>query len=242
MTEEKKTVFITQARTCSTRLPGKVMKRIGDTTVLSCFLQRSFRCSSLSKICVATTNNGADDSLAAQIRAEFPQVHITRGSEEDVLSRYVQAAEETGAEVIVRVTSDCPYFDWNLVDRCVAVLKEGKADAVRTVRGAFPIGLDVEVFTRRALETAHAKAKTPFEREHVGPYIFDTHSFEFSLHWMENTGAPWPECRLTLDYPEDLLLLERLYNEVGPMADTEEYRLFLLGNPEIAAVNLMHPH
>ena len=242
MTDGKKIVFITQARTGSTRLPGKVIKKIGNTTVLSWFLQRSFRCSVLSKICVGTTNNEADDSLVAQIKGEFPQIHITRGSEEDVLSRYAQAAEETEAEVIVRVTSDCPYFDWNLIDRCVAALIELEVDAVRTLRSDFPIGLDVEVFTRSALETAHKKASYPYEREHVGPYIFDTHASEFSLHWMNNSGPQWPECRLTLDYPEDFLLMEKLYNEVGLTAPSEEYRLFLLSHPEVAKINLTYPH
>lgn len=242
MTIEKKTVFITQARTGSTRLPGKVMKKIGNRTVISWFLQRSFRCSALSKICVATTNNEADDSLVAQIKGEFPQVHITRGSEEDVLSRYAQAAEETGADVIVRVTSDCPYFDWNLVDRCVVALTELRFDAVRTLRNDFPIGLDVEVFNRSALETAHKKASTPYEREHVGPYIFDTHASEFSIHWMKNSGPLWPECRLTLDYAEDFMLLEKLYNEVGPTAPSEEYRLYLISHPEVAQINLTYPH
>lgn len=242
MTDGKKTVFITQARTGSTRLPGKVMKEIGNRTVISWFLQRSFRCSSLSKICVATTNNKADDSLAAKIKAEFPQVHITRGSEEDVLSRYAQAAEETKAEVIVRVTSDCPFFDWNLVDSCVAALIDRKVDAVRTLRNGFPIGLDVEVFNRSALETAHKKTSTPYEREHVGPYIFDTHASEFTLHWMNNSGPRWPECRLTLDYPEDFLLMEKLYNEVGPTAPSEEYRLYLISHPEVAQINLTYPH
>ena len=234
-------VFITQARSGSTRLPGKVMKAVAGKSVLYWFLRRALLCRSVSSVCVATTVNPNDDELAAHVAAELPEVCVVRGSEEDVLSRYMLAAERTGADIIVRVTSDCPFFDWNLVDRCVEVLKDKKADAVRTLRSDFPIGLDVEVFTRETLRKAHENASDPFEREHVGPYVFQTHSSEFAKQWVDNTGDPWPECRLTLDYPEDFALLERLYAEPGPLASAKEFRTFLTERPEVAGLNLDAP-
>jgi len=238
MTVAPRVVFITQARTGSTRLPDKVMKVVEGKSVLHWFLKRALRCATLSAVCVATTEHPHDDCLAAYVRAEFPDVHVARGSEQDVLSRYILAARETDADIIVRVTSDCPFFDWDLTDRCVRTLIEKKADAVRTLRGYFPIGLDVEVFTRHALETAQRNADEPAEREHVGPYIFQTHSEEFAIHWVKNEGPDWPECRLTLDYPEDFELVQKLYAEVGPEAPAGEYRRFLKVHPEVAESNL----
>lgn len=235
-------VLITQARTGSTRLPGKILKEVLGKKVIHWFLRRALKCESVSKVCAATTTNPADDYLVALLRNELPEVLVARGPEEDVLARYELSAKETDAGVVVRVTSDCPFFDWKLVDRCVERLKSARADAVRTVRGDYPIGLDVEVYTRRTLQTAHERAVDPFEREHVGPYVFQTHSSEFDLEWVSNEDEPWPECRLTLDYPEDFLLLEKLYFEVGPEAPAEEYRVFLTAHPEIARINLMRSH
>lgn len=241
MNGKNNVVLITQARSGSTRLPGKVLKEVADKSVLYWFLRRALKCESVSEVCVATTVNPIDDALAAHVAAELPEVRVVRGSEEDVLSRYMLAAEETNADIVVRVTSDCPFFDWNLVDRCVEVLKEKRADAVRTLRSDFPIGLDVEVFARETLRKAHENASDPFEREHVGPYVFQTHSPEFVVEWVGNPEAPWPECRLTLDYPEDFALLERLYAEPGPLAPAEEYKMFLTEHPEVAGVNLNAP-
>lgn len=240
MIEGGKVVFITQARTGSTRLPGKVMKVVEGQTVLYWFLKRAQKCKTPSMLCVATTDGPADDILAEHVRTGFPAVHITRGSEQDVLSRYSLAATETSADIIIRVTSDCPFFDCELVDRCVNTLVEKNADAVRTLRGDFPLGMDVEVFTRGALETASRNAVNPAEREHVGPYIYQTHSSEFNIEWIKNEGPQWPECRLTLDYPEDFDLLERLFSEVGPLASAWEYRQFLSEHPDVAMLNGMH--
>ena len=221
----------------STRLPGKVMKIVEGQTVLYWFLKRAQKCGTPSLICVATSENPADDVIVEHVREHFPDVHITRGSEQDVLSRYMQAARETCADVIIRVTSDDPFLDWDLVDRCVNRLIEKKADAVRTIQGDFPVGLDVEVFTSQALEKAHRNAKDPFEREHVGPYIFKTHVSEFAIEWVGNEGKPWPECRLTLDYPEDFELVRHLYREVDPLATVDKFKNYINENPEICRIN-----
>lgn len=239
--KKPKVVFITQARMSSTRLPGKVMKVVGGQTVLYWFLKRAQKCKTPSKICVATTENSADDPIVEHVQKHFPDIRIIRGSEQDVLSRYAIAASETDADIIIRVTSDCPLMDWDLVDKCVNTLIEKKEDAVRTLSEHFPVGLDVEVFTRQALEIANKNAAIPEEREHVGPYIYKTHAEEFKIDWIENDGPPWPECRLTLDYPEDFKLLERLLSEVGPMSPAEKYRQFLSGHSEVAILNGMHP-
>lgn len=235
--KKPRVVFITQARMSSTRLPGKVMKIVEGQTVLYWFLKRAQKCKTADLICVATTENSADDAIVEHVQKHFPEIHITRGSEQDVLSRYALAARETNADIIIRVTSDCPFMDWDLVDQCVNTLIEKKVDAVRTIKDDFPIGLDVEVFTRQALETAHENAKDPAEREHVGPYIYRTHPEEFHIEWVGNEGAPWPECRMTLDYPEDFEFMKQLFGGTSPLASSEEYIKFLIKNPEVACIN-----
>lgn len=222
--KKPKVVFITQARMGSTRLPGKVMRIVEGQTVLYWFLKRAQRCKTPDLICVATTENHADDAIVEHVEKHFPGIHITRGSEQDVLSRYALAARETNADIIIRVTSDCPFMDWDLVDQCVNTLIEKKVDAVRTIKDDFPIGLDVEVFTRQGLETANKKAADQAEREHVGPYIYRTHAEEFKIKWIENEGPPWSKCRLTLDYAEDFEFVKKLYAEVGAEASIKKYR------------------
>ncbi len=214
------------------------MKSVAGRPVLFWVLKRALKSSCCDHFCVATTTSDSDDEICSFVTSEFPSVHLTRGSERDVLVRYWQAILETKADIIVRITSDDPFLDPFLIDQCVNVLRSTSADAVRTVSGDYPVGLDVEVYTRRTLQTAHEKAGDLFEREHVGPYVFQTHSSEFTIEWVHNEGKPWPQCRLTLDYAEDFLLLEKLYAAVGPEASAEEYRLFLSAHPEIAGINL----
>lgn len=235
-------VFITQARSGSTRLPGKVLKKVLGRSLLEWFLARARRAACTS-LCVATTTNEADDGLAALVRKEG-DVHLTRGSEADVLGRYVQAASETEADVIVRVTSDCPFFDWHLVDRAVEILVRTGAEAVRTGYGAYPLGLDVEVYSRQALERVEREAKDRAEREHVGPYLFRNHPDLFDVKWLVPGAdeSPWPDCRLTLDYPEDLAFVESLFAAVSPLAEADDYRRYLLVHPEIVTLNGHLPH
>ena len=230
-------VFITQARMGSTRLPGKVMKSVNGFPILYWFLKRSFKANYVNKWVVATSVNFQNDPLADFVKDHFPDCHVTRGSESDLLSRYKQAAEETDADVIVRVTSDCPFLDWALMDDCISRFLSDKCDALRTLRSNFPIGLDVEIFSRDCLEKADREAEKPEEREHVGPYVFNNPDV-FNICWLANQGEVWPECRLTLDYQEDLDLIKILYSRVGPLSEANDFRKYLNDHPEIARINL----
>src|SRR6056297_560861 len=129
-----KVVFITQARMGSTRLPGKIMNEYKGKPLLYWFMMRAVKAKSIDQFVVATTINKSDRKICDYTNSEFPEVHITRGSEEDVLSRYAQAAYETNADVIVRVTSDCPFLDWQLIDSCVERFEDEDCDALRTIR------------------------------------------------------------------------------------------------------------
>ena len=239
---ELNAVFITQARMGSSRLPGKVMRRIAGEPLLFWFLKRAMEVRCCSRVCVATGASVENDEIDFFVGRRFPEVHVTRGSEDDVLARYWKAVCETDADVVVRVTSDDPFFDPLLVARCVAVLKERGADAARTRRADFPVGLDVEVFKRETLRIAFEKATDALEREHVGPYVFQTHSADFKIEWVGNDGVEWPRCRLTVDYPEDFEFVEKVFSEVGALASSDEYRDYLSSHPEIVVINAMHAH
>jgi spore coat polysaccharide biosynthesis protein SpsF len=234
-----KVVFITQARMGSTRLPGKIMNKYKGKPVLYWFMKRAFNAKSINQFVIATTTNNHDNEISDFVNSEFPEVHVTRGNEEDVLSRYAQAADETNADIIVRVTSDCPFLDWQLVDSCVERFKDEDCDALRTLRSNLPIGLDVEVFSRKALNQANEEAVRNYDREHVGPYIFDNEDI-FKIHWYKSMDFNWPKCRLTLDYPEDLELVKYLYEKIGPLAASWKFGQYLSSHPEVAEINLKY--
>ena len=211
------TGVIIQARTTSTRLPGKVLKELpwgSGITALGQVIRRLKRASSLDRIIVATTENREDEAIVEIARKE--KVHYFRGSEKDVLSRYYYAAKENGLDTVVRVTSDCPCIDPDFIDRVVEELFESGMDYV-SYSGArrFPRGLDGEAFTMKALERNFIEAKKDFEREHVTPYIYMTGQFRLKrLDAPEEFSAP--EIRVTLDTIEDYALLCTVYDYLYP--------------------------
>ncbi|MDA8170585.1 MAG: glycosyltransferase family protein [Nitrospiraceae bacterium] len=208
---------IIQARTASTRLPAKILKNLpygSGVSVLEQVIRRLKRAASLDRIIVATTENPEDDAIVELARKE--NVPYFRGPEKDVLARYYQAAKENGLEVIVRVTSDCPCIDPEVVDLVVKDISESGADyASNSLKRTYPHGLDTEVFTMAALERSFKEAKKKFEREHVTPYIYMTGQFQ-----IRNVEVPEeffaPEIRITLDTMEDYALLCAVYDYLYP--------------------------
>ena len=185
-----RTVAIVQARMGSARLPGKVLMDIGGSAMLDRVLERTSRSTLLDEVLVATTTEAADDELSAYCRKRGWRCF--RGSQFDVLDRYLKAARLAKAEVIVRVTGDCPLIDGGLVDEAIQTLLAGSADAARTPAAdrptaydfvanrlpppwtrTYPIGLDVEVCTVGSLERAWKEAAEPQQREHVMPYLYE---------------------------------------------------------------------
>ncbi|MDD2621248.1 MAG: glycosyltransferase family protein, partial [Syntrophomonadaceae bacterium] len=166
------TVIIVQARMNSSRLPGKILKRVLDKTLLEYQLERLQRVKSADNLVVATTVNNSDDpvvELCKQLGVSY-----YRGSEEDVLSRYYYAAREYNAEALVRITADCPLIDPQVVDRVIAYYLRhmDSCDYVSNVsQRTYPRGMDTEVFTFSMLEEAHINALEISEQEHVTPYI-----------------------------------------------------------------------
>jgi spore coat polysaccharide biosynthesis protein SpsF len=203
-----RTIGIIQARMGSTRLPGKVLAKIGDKSMLARVVIRSRQASTLDSITVATTTESTDDAIVRE--CERLGVPSFRGNPEDVLDRYYSAATKNGAEEVVRITSDCPFLDPPIVDQIVGLLHQNRADyASNTVERTFPLGLDAEAFTFQALQTAWKEAKKPFERAHVTPYIWQRPD-RFRIRQVK-ADADYHAHRWTVDTPEDLEFARATY-------------------------------
>ncbi len=203
---------IVQARMGSRRLPGKVLRAIGPKTMLERVLDRAARARSVERVVVATTLESPDDQVERVARGSGCAVF--RGSTEDVLDRYYRAALEFQAEVVVRITADCPLVDPDLIDSAVELLESSGADYASNARprSSFPDGCDVEAFRFGALERAWREAQLASEREHVTPYIWKNPEL-FRLASFE-APAGFSQVRLTVDRPADLEFMERLFEQV----------------------------
>lgn len=234
-----KTVAIIQARMGSTRLPGKVMKKILDKTVLEHVVTRVKQAKEIDEIVIATTVKDDDNVIVEE--AKRLRVKFFRGSEEDVLSRYYYAAKENGADVVVRITSDCPLIDPRIVDEIVKSYKNNKYDLVTNAgsnlsQRTYPRGLDTEVFAFKELEDAYMKAKETYQREHVTPFIYENSD---NIFYYKN-DADYSKHRWTLDTEEDFELITKIYNRL--YKDNHNFYFndiirFLEKNPDLVKIN-----
>jgi spore coat polysaccharide biosynthesis protein SpsF len=206
-----KVVAIIQARMGSTRLPGKVLKDLEGRTVLARVVERLRRASLIDELLIATTDHATDDVIVEEGRR--CGVAVFRGDEDDVLDRYFRAAQSAKAEVVVRITSDCPLIDPEITDKTIRAFLDQRPDyASNSLHRTYPRGLDTEVMTVRALERAWSAAREPYQRVHVTPYIYQ-HPGEFKL--LSVTGEEdHSEHRWTLDTPEDLAFLRAVYSRM----------------------------
>tara|TARA_B100000965_G_scaffold363853_2_gene347014 strand:+ start:53231 stop:53938 length:708 start_codon:yes stop_codon:yes gene_type:complete len=223
----------------STRLPGKVLRPIVGKASLHHQIARIQRAADLDGVIVATTVNASDDPIVRL--ADDLGIPCFRGDEHDVLGRFQNAIAATDAKVVVRLTGDCPLTDPSIIDHIIRARSDSNADyASNTLERSYPIGMDVEAFTREALEQADRSAETNDEREHVTPYIYRNPEL-FTLH---NVVAPdsarLPDLRLTLDTEEDLRLItavfEALYPE-NPLFSLGDILAFLVQNPDLRNIN-----
>ncbi len=211
-------VCISQARMTSSRLPGKVLMPAAGKPLLAHHLERLARCRRVDAVVLATTGNAADDPVADLARRMGAGVF--RGSEDDVLGRFAGAAAAAGAEVVVRVTADCPLIDPALIDRVVERFLAGRDEAPPVAYAAidtnrFPRGLDAEVVARGALDAAAAEAADPAEREHVTPFIYRRPE-RFRMAPALAPDGPLPPYRLCVDVPDDYELVRRVLEALPP--------------------------
>jgi spore coat polysaccharide biosynthesis protein SpsF len=203
-----KVVAIVQARMGSTRLPGKVLKDLAGETMLARVVERLHGTRLINEVLIATTDRPADDAIVAECRKV--SVAVSRGDQDDVLDRYFRAAQLMKADVVVRVTSDCPLLDPEITDKTIAAFLEARPDYASNVMvRTYPRGLDTEVMSFDALARAWRRASKAYEREHVTPYIYE-HSEEFKL--LSVTGdLDYSGYRWTVDTPEDMEFVQAIY-------------------------------
>lgn len=224
----------------SSRLPGKVLMEICGKPIIAHLCERIQSSQLLTEIVIATTTEIADDAIAEFCSGN--NIHCFRGSQYDVLDRYYRAAMIYDADVIVRLTADCPLLDGELVDSVVQAFLDQKVDFAANRlpppwKRTFPIGLDIEIASFAALEEAWNKADQVFEREHVMPYLYNQPG-RFKTLLLQNE-RDYGTRRWTVDTPQDLELMDTIFTHFKPRTDFswKEVLFFLDNNPEIEQLN-----
>ncbi len=234
-----KITAIVQARIGSTRLPGKILKELSGKSVLWHVVNRLSHSKLCNKIVIATTTEPEDDVVENYcVENNFPYY---RGSSENVLSRYYETAKVFGAEIIIRITSDCPLIDPEIIDKMLEqfLSEKSKIDYMSNVfPRMFPRGLDTEIFTCDALEISFNNAVNQNDLEHVTPYIYQ-HPEKFKIKNFAN-DKDLSFHRWTIDTTEDYELIKSIYNKLY-----ESGKIFLLNDilklfdehPELIKIN-----
>lgn len=201
-------VAIVQARMGSSRLPGKTIADVAGRPLLLHVVERVQSARRVDKVVVATTDQSSDDPIASLCQLEG--IQYFRGSEDDVLDRVYRTAQANTADIVVRITADCPLIDPAVIDKVIARFQVGDCDYVSNVlRYTYPDGLDTEAFSFAALERAWREAKKPSEREHVTPYL---RMEKFRVANVESESpVPLGKYRWTVDHPADLEFVRRIY-------------------------------
>ena len=210
-----KVVAIVQARMGSTRLPNKVMRHISDIPMIELLLSRLAKAKEVDQIIVATSIDERNIPLVTHVRKLG--YACEQGSENDVLDRYVHAAKAHQADIVVRITGDCPVVDPELVDKVIRGFKAANVDYFSNIDPpTYPDGLDIEVFTFKALEKASIETTDPFDREHVTPYLRKPGKYKTeSMHHSEDLSA----LRWTVDEHADFEVIEKVFKYFHPKID-----------------------
>ncbi len=263
-----KVVAIIQARMASSRLPEKVLLDISGQPMLQRVVTRTSRASRVDHVLVATTTDPSDDAVAAFCEAQ--NIAYTRGSQFDVLDRYYQAAQQSSADVVVRVTADCPAIDPALIDDAIATLLGTSTQTGCTsdfdfvanrlpppFHRSFPIGLDVEVCTFAALKRAWQEGREPVHREHVMPYLYEGVKLARATAGLETGKSPhgfrvgllnhmpdYGSLRWTVDTPDDLQFMREVYARFNGRDDFSWQELLALvqREPALQAINSAVQH
>lgn len=240
-----KVTAIMQVRTGSTRFPNKVLKEILGKSMLEHTIERVKKAKLIDEIIIATTTERQDDIIEKW--ANDNGLKCYRGSTEDVLDRYYQAAKKFKVDPIVRLEPDDPLKDPTVVDKIIKFYLDNKDKldyASNTIKSTFPEGQDVEIFSFAALERAWTEAKKSSEREHVTPYIWN-HPDKFRLANVVHEGENLAHLRWTVDYPDDLEFVRQVYARLykkGKIFSMQDILDLLKKHPELAKINEGHAH
>jgi spore coat polysaccharide biosynthesis protein SpsF len=238
-------IAIIQARMGSSRLPGKVLKNICGRPMLEWVVQRAKRSTLISELVVAITSDPLDDVLEGYCQDQ--SIPYFRGSSADVLDRYIQAARKFHADVIVRLTADCPFIDPDLIDQTLSAFFKSGADFAANrlpppYHRTFPIGLDVEVASMSALEKTWENASALFEREHVMPYIYqhlDLFRIKIIDYFIDYGAYRW-----TVDTNKDLEFIQAVANAMDCGLDFSWLDVIelLKAHPDLMKINAQVKH
>ncbi|MED4730251.1 glycosyltransferase family protein [Aneurinibacillus migulanus] len=231
-----KTIIIMQARMGSSRLPGKVLKKLGDTVVLDYDLSRCRQMKPVEDVIVATSTLDQDEPIVDWCREN--NVSCFRGSEADVLSRYYECARLYHPDYVIRVTSDCPFVDYDFANSIIAAMKENPTDIVR-VEGRLPRGLVVEMVSFRALEYMYYHGHEPRHREHVTYYAYEFPEVFTSTTVQVPASMNHPQLRITLDTEEDYALCRAIARHFAgdKLVHSQQVVDYLLAYPDVAKLN-----
>ena len=204
-------------------------------------IDRLKKCKEIDEIVIATTDKEDDDKIVNE--AKKLSVKYFRGSENDVLSRFYYSAKENNADIIVRVTSDCPCIDFEILDKMLIYFKEKYKEKQvdylsNTIKRTYPRGYDIEIFTFSALEKSYINAKKEYEREHVTPYIYDKTNNFLKLSF-ENKDD-YSEYRVTLDTIEDFIVIKNIFENLyykNPYFKLNDVVQYLNNNLHIVDIN-----
>lgn len=228
---------IVQARFGSSRLPGKAVMPLGRGRVLDHVLNRCARIRGVSDVICAVPDSAENDVVASA--AERAGYAAVRGPEDDVLGRYVRAANTSSAELVFRITSDCPFVDPDLCSATLDFMRSEGADyGTNTMPARFPHGLDCEVFPRDWLLRAGREARSAFEREHVTPFIREHADVRTAS--LLGPGGGVENFRWTLDYPEDYAFCQAVFERAGDAAETmsaAQLARLCRDDPDLPAIN-----
>ncbi len=235
-----KIIAVTQARIGSTRFPKKILNKINGKTLLELHIERIQKSKLIDDIIIATTTENGVEKIVEI--ADKVNVKYFKGSLNDVLDRFYQALKSHNPDYVVRLTSDCPLIDAELIDKVVKYTIDNNLDYCSNVlKETYPDGQDIEVFKYKALEQAWEQAELKSEREHVTPYIRNNASYNGgtlfisdSFDYIEN----YRDVRLTVDEAKDFEVIKLLIDKLGFEANWLDYTKCYLENTEIKSLNV----
>lgn len=228
-------IVIIQARMGSSRLPGKILKPLGDTDVLSYDIARCRAIKGVNEVIVATSVLTQDDEIVAWCQEN--RVAYFRGSEDDVLDRYVQCVKIYKPDYVMRVTSDCPFVDYEMASEIVALMEQERKEVV-LLEGELPRGLAVELISSEALLRIDELGKKPYHREHVTYYAYEFKEQFETVKYYTPVNRQAPELRITLDTEEDYAMLVQVAKHFNdPLVSSVEVIQYLKDTPAVANIN-----
>lgn len=230
-----KIIVIIQARMGSSRLPGKILMPMGNTDNLTYVVERCKKIQGVSEVIIATSTLPQDDAVEAWCQEH--KVGYYRGSEEDVLSRYVEAAKAYDPDYVIRVTADCPFVDYEMGSDMVALMEREQVDIV-DLEGQLPRGLAVEVVAYKALQYIDAHGHENRHREHVTYYAYEFKSEFTRVSYVADEKRQAPELRITLDTDADYELLSTVAKHFDDVyVSSVDVIDYLKAHPEVAKIN-----